>query len=235
MCRKLAGQSGKYFSEETFDSLKDEDGFVSTSSVLEISRKPLALVYMGGASPKESECPQAVEEALKSAGFNVLFAGDEKGSEFDVPTALSTFNPALYVQPGGGDDMSAAWDSVNSSKEAIASYVTNGGRYIGICMGSFLSSKGAEGDGFEGYQLLTKAGWDAADYKERAGAEVTDMGQTLLKVSWRGIDSSIFFQGGPCFVPLDDSVEAEGEIIAKYQNGDAAAIVVPYGAGKVSS
>lgn len=169
-----------------------------------------------------------MKEALKHR-FEVIYAGD--GTDLDVPTALEIYKPAIYVQPGGGDDMGVAWKAVSPVKHAILEYVKNGGRYIGICMGSFLSSKGGDEDDFEGYKLITKSGWDAANYIETEGADVTDMDQTLVHVTWKGHKKAIFFQGGPSFKPIRH--KTEGEVIAHYSNGDAAAIVVPYGDGKV--
>ena len=191
---------------------------------------PHAVVYMGAASTEESECPGAVKEALEKNGFQVTFAGD--GADMSVPEALSQLKPDVYIQPGGGDDMSEAWAAVKGPvMSAITSYVRGGGRYVGICMGSFLASKGDAEDEFDGYDLLSGAGWQALDYKERDGATVTDMDQTLVTVDWRGQPKDIFFQGGPSFAPVDD--EGEGTVLATYSNGDAAAIVVPYGRGKV--
>eukprot|EP00900_Chrysochromulina_parva_P009242 jgi/Chrpa1/18319/Chrysochromulina_OHIO_Genome00004172-RA len=175
----------------------------------------------------------AVQEALGSH-FEVVFAGDH--CDMDVPTALATLQPAIYIQPGGGDDMAEAWAAVGPVKSAIREYVRGGGRYVGICMGAFLSSKGAEDDDFEGFDLLSEAGWDAHDYKETEGADVTDMNQTLVEVEWRSNNARIFFQGGPSFVKLPAEQvtgRVAGEVLATYTNGDAAAIVVPFGDGKV--
>ena len=219
--------------QKKFDLLKS-NGKSEQEAIEELrsTRKTFrACIYMGAASPEESECPQAVKEALENFGFSVSYCGD--GAEIDIPTALLS-KPDIYVQPGGGDDMVVAWEGVSSAKSAIVDYVHNGGHYVGICMGSFLSSKGDSGDGFDGYDLLTSAGWDAVNYIEREKADVKDMDQTLVQVIWRGKPESIFFQGGPSFVRLDETVANENEVIlASYSNGDAAAIVVPYGKGKV--
>jgi glutamine amidotransferase-like uncharacterized protein len=185
---------------------------------------------MGAASTEESECPGAVKEALEANGFEVTFAGD--GADLSVEEALTDLAPDVYIQPGGGDDMAEAWAAVKGPvMSAITNYVRCGGRYVGICMGSFLASKGGEDDGFDGFDLLSEAGWEAYAYNERDGATVRDMNQTLVTVDWRGEAKDIFFQGGPSFEPIGD--EGQGTVLATYSNGDAAAIVVPYGRGKV--
>jgi hypothetical protein len=151
-----------------------------------------------------------VQDALR-ARFDVVFAGDH--CKMDVPTALATLKPVLYVQPGGGDDMSEAWEAVGPVKTAIRTYVRNGGRYLGICMGAYLASRGGDDDDFEGYDLLAEAGWDAADYTERKGADVTDMEQTLVEVTWREKKTRrIFCQGGPSFVTLASAWRGPGDI-----------------------
>ena len=191
----------------------------------------IAIVYMGDASTEDSECPQAVKVAL-AGRFETVFAGD--ACEMDVVTALRTLNPSLYVQPGGGDDMGVAWAAVGPNKEALCDWIRNGGKYLGICMGAFLSGQGGDDDDFKGYELITEAGWDTSDYIETEGADVSDMDQTLVTVEWEGASKKIFFQGGPSFVPLEEGVEPSGEVVARYSNGDAAAIVVPFGAGMIA-
>jgi hypothetical protein len=59
---------------------------------------PVAVVYCGAASPEDSECPAAVQEALGSH-FEVVFAGDH--CDMDVPTALLLFNLPFTSNPVG--------------------------------------------------------------------------------------------------------------------------------------
>ena len=62
------------------------------------SHMPVAVIYMGAASPEESECPQAVKEALGDE-FETIYAGDE--SDLSITEALEHHNPSVFIQPGG--------------------------------------------------------------------------------------------------------------------------------------
>jgi len=209
---------------------------------------PVAVIYMGAASPEESECPQAVKEALGDE-FETIYAGDE--TDLSITEALEQHNPSVFIQPGGGDDMEPAWAAVGPHADALRQWISNGGAYVGICMGSFLSGKGEEGEGFDGFDLLSEAGWTAQDYKAMPGIEGNEkelglgedgMGQTCLNINWRGDDRQIFFQGGPIFIPVD-GVENPSVIekLATFNVGNeggfpsnaAAAIVIKYGNGAV--
>jgi glutamine amidotransferase-like uncharacterized protein len=41
------------------------------------------------------------------------------------------------VQPGGGNDFTAAWQSVKTYTGPLREFIHDGGRYLGICMGGY--------------------------------------------------------------------------------------------------
>ncbi|MEU4586265.1 BPL-N domain-containing protein [Kitasatospora aureofaciens] len=184
--------------------------------------RPLALVYRGPAAC--DGCPEAAHDMLETDGFTVRYIGPDEQARFG-PDALS--GAALYVQPGGtnGQEVSTAWSLLQRdpgfSPELVRSYVRGGGHYLGLCMGGYLA--GSE----PGYGLLPG---DSGQYISSRNAAVTDEQDHLLDVLWRGQPQKMYFQDGPYF-----DVDGPGaEVLARYTNGRAAAVVASYGAGRIA-
>ncbi|WP_235980642.1 hypothetical protein [Streptomyces albidus (ex Kaewkla and Franco 2022)] len=96
-----------------------------------------------------------------------------------------------------------------------------GGRYLGFCMGGYLAGRDP------GFGLLPG---DTGAYTATRGASVRTADDTVITVRWRGRQRHVYFQDGPYFA-LEKA--ADSTVLATYGNGRAAAVVVPYGAGKV--
>jgi glutamine amidotransferase-like uncharacterized protein len=125
------------------------------------------------------------------------------------------------VQPGGGDDLDGAWRAVKSFGGPLREWLHNGGRYLGICMGAYLAGEDP------GWGLLPG---DTAEYVGSRGATVRTTRDTVVGVRWRGHQRHMYFQDGPYFT-LDR--RANAQVLATYEGGQPAALVAPYGAGRV--
>jgi glutamine amidotransferase-like uncharacterized protein len=185
--------------------------------------RPLALVYRSPASSPGLPADTATFLRGCSQRFRVEFCGPRPG---DVPvTAATLARAALYVQPAGGDDLRAAWQSVRAYAGPIRDCVHRGGRYLGICMGGYLAGSRP------GYNLL--AG-NCDDYTQTHGAEVRDARDAVITVRWPAAHQPpirrIYYQDGPYFW-LDN--HASARVLARYTNGLIAAMVVPFGDGTV--
>ncbi|MEV5986746.1 BPL-N domain-containing protein [Streptomyces sp. NPDC052051] len=179
--------------------------------------RPLALVYRGRAS--SPGCPEAVAELLAAGPWNldVRFTGPRE----ELPLTAETLSRALvYAQPGGGT-LSPAYRKLRRQRDAIRDFVQGGGRYLGFCLGAYLA--GAT----PGFDLLPG---DTDQYISAPGCTIHHDGNTLVEVAWRGRPRTVFFQDGPYFV-LDRN--ADPEVLATYPNGLPAALVTPFGAGRV--
>jgi len=180
--------------------------------------RPVALIYRGPASTPGA--PEAVAELLATGqrAMDVRFVGPAESDQFSA-AVLST--AALYVQPGGADDLDAAWNAVSPMASSLRSWVHDGGAYLGCCMGGFLAGRDP------GFDLLPG---DASEYSASAGATVTNNADTLVTIDWRGRPETVYFQGGPAF-----TVDAgtDGTILARYSNGLVAAGVFGLGRGAV--
>jgi glutamine amidotransferase-like uncharacterized protein len=178
---------------------------------------PVALVYRGPASLPG--CPEAVAAllALSPWGFNVRYVGPDEG----VPVSAEALaSAALYAQPGGGT-LEHGYRHMRRDRAAIRQFVHSGGRYLGFCLGGYLA--GAT----PGFDLLPG---DTDQYIASVAATVDSDANTLVEVSWRGQQRTLFFQDGPYFWV---SPRADVTVIATYPNGTIAALVARFGSGRV--
>jgi glutamine amidotransferase-like uncharacterized protein len=183
-------------------------------------KHPIALVYRGSAGC--SGCSEAVAALLKSDtkhNFNVIYVGPKE--QVSVGDGLKLKNVVLYAQPGGDGSAEQAYSSLSSDVSAVRNFVQNGGRYLGFCMGGYLV------DDDPGYGL----GLNTDQYIASAHATVTSEKDSIVQVSWRGNTRFMYFQDGPYFTP-DSSVTGQ-TILAYYTNGKVAAMVQPFGKGKI--
>jgi len=180
-----------------------------------------ALVYRGPAACKE--CPAALADLLRSSrwGFDVAYVGEDE--DLDI-SAATLANAALYAQPGGGNSVKRAYRYMKGSTDTIRSYVRSGGRYLGVCMGGYLAGH------WRGFRLLPE---DTDQFVTSSGASVTTQKDTLVDVDWRGRPHRMFFQDGPVF-RLPRAAPSGITVLARYaSNGEIAAMVAPFGRGKV--
>jgi glutamine amidotransferase-like uncharacterized protein len=137
-----------------------------------------------------------------------------------TPQTLARYD--LYVQPGGGQDIPAALDSLGDARaDAIRDYVAGGGRYLGLCMGAYLADDNNLG-------LITQ---DLDSEAGRPGFEVSGIEDAAVRVTWDGKPDTVFYQDGPYF-PKATSTSAY-TTLATYQNGDVAAARYTYKKGVV--
>lgn len=137
-----------------------------------------------------------------------------------TPATLRRY--ALYVQPGGGQDIPAALESLGDARvAALRDYVANGGRYLGLCMGAYLAD--ANNLALIPEELDSEVG--------RPGFAVTTIDDSAVAVRWAGRDDNVFYQDGPYLPPS----QARGfATLATYANGDIAAARYAFGQGVVT-
>lgn len=181
--------------------------------------RPLALVYRGPATLPG--CPEAVASLLAEGpwGFDVRYVGPqgELALTEDVLAEAS-----LYAQSGGGS-LRSGWRRMKRYRKPLRRWVADGGRYLGFCLGGYLA--GAT----PGLALLPG---DTDQYIASADATLHDEDDTLVEVDWRGRRRVVFFQDGATFQVPDDAPGVD--VIARYPNGEIAAVAAPYGAGRVA-
>jgi glutamine amidotransferase-like uncharacterized protein len=185
--------------------------------ILSPDERPLALVYRGPAA--YPDCSDAAAALLRSTTtpLRVEFCGPDE----DLPLNRKTLDTAvLYAQPGGGT-LSDGWRDMRRYAGDIRDWTKAGGRYLGFCLGGYLA--GAT----PGFGLLPG---DTDQYIASRQASVHTEKDTLVTVNWRGQDRTMYFQDGPTFKLRAD---ANANVLATYRNDQPAALVTPYGAGRV--
>lgn len=165
-------------------------------------------------------CPEAAAELLASVGISARMVG--QGEPLCLKDALAA-GPTLLVQPGGGD-LETAWTEVGRDRAAVRRYVEGGGRYLGICLGGYLAG------GSPGYGLFPG---DTDQLAVRTGSTLRHTRDTVIEVEWEGRTREVYAQDPPAFL-LDDDDDEDVEVLARYDNGDVAALVAPCGEGVVA-
>lgn len=185
--------------------------------------RPIAVVYSdkftGPADGDDTGALVAMLQAHAQWNFRVITAGP-KGS-MPVRDALALPGVKLYAQPGADGDDDHAYARQKKDKDAIRTFVKNGGRYLGICMGGFLAEPGH-------FNIFPGR---VNEYYSSSGASVTTPDPALVPVIWRGKLRHMYFQDGGYMV-LEPGT-AGVTVLATYSNRAIAAVVVPYGKGKV--
>jgi biotin--protein ligase len=139
-----------------------------------------------------------------------------------------TENAALFVIPGGAD-LHYAKKLNGSGNEVIKKYIQNGGRFLGICAGSYYASSYVE---FGRRELSIFPGKVIGpilapyDYKSNKGARAAKIKTNFSEIP----QTTVFYNGGGYFA--DAEKYSKTEIIATYENNLPAIIIINYGNGK---
>ena len=128
------------------------------------------------------------------------------------------------VIPGGLGDSDQFDKRLTPFREIIKKYVAKGGKYLGICMGSYFAGSH--------YLNLIKNG-DAVQYVKREGAILKHEKHDVLDIYHNGEKKTVYFHDGAAFIPIGRR-KIPAEIVATYTNGDAAAIVQKHKKGKIA-
>lgn len=151
----------------------------------------------------EMNCAHAMASAFKPF-FNVKMTSLE---DFD-------FLESDIVVFGGGVGDADAFHEIFSDAHIrkLKNFLANGGKYLGVCMGAYWAGK-------HYFDILGDA--DAVQYITQPNADIETDLQTIANVTWYNKNLPMYFYDGCAFVgDLSDA-----DIVAKYKNGDAMAIV----------
>lgn len=119
----------------------------------------------------------------------------------------------MVAFPGGIGDADSYYDFFKRRvANAVADYVNNGGRYLGICMGAYWA-------GSHYFDILEHV--DAVQYIKRPDADIRRSYSTVAPIKWTDLHCSMFFYDG-CALIGD---ETKFKTIARYSNGDPMAII----------
>ena len=152
------------------------------------------------------DCIQGMRNSLESK-YNIVTFSEEDCN----PERLKQFDMIAF--PGGIGDASS-YDRFfrRKAQNAVADYVTNGGKYLGICMGAYWAGS---------YYFDILEDIDAVQYIKRDTAEIKRPYGTVANITWNGKQENMYFYDG-CALIGDES---KCKVIARYDNKDAMAII----------
>jgi len=176
-----------------------------------------ALVYNGPVAAED--CPEAAAAIAQLAGLPIKYISDLS----KLPDWLP--NAAVFIIGGTEEDLNPLIEAFTPAvDQAFKGWLHSGGRFWGICGGGFLASTGWwERSGF--VKMLGIIPAESDDFLSHSRPRI-------LPIQWLGITRPMYFQGGPKFILKNTSEQVE--IIARYSDGQIAALLATYGNGKVA-
>ena len=123
------------------------------------------------------------------------------------------FNDVDIVCFAGGIGDSDAYDFLfRDNGNTIRGYIQNGGRYLGICMGAYWADR---------HYFNILHGTTSEQYIRRPETCTRRYYSKAIECNWNGTNDRFFFYDGPAFIGNESTFET----IARYTNGDPAAII----------
>ena len=187
--------------------------------------KPLFLVY--AEHPMCSmDCADGVRDVLESSReYSALLVGPHSFPYMELTEELLSDTSCLVIPGGLGDSDQYDTSELKLHTELIKNYVACGGRYLGICMGSYLA-------GYH-YLDLLKKNTRAAQYVKRKACTIHHEKPDVVELLWDECKEPMYFFDGAAFVPRKGYSNISGEVVARYLNGDPAALIQTYKKGRV--
>lgn len=186
---------------------------------------PLVLVYTD--HPMCSiDCADAVVEVLNGSGlYDARMFGPSSYPELKF-CADNLSLADCVVFPGGMGDADQFDEDLINHKHMIQDYIAQGGKYLGICQGSYFASK-------HYFNILTNV--VAQQHIKRKGSSTKRTGPAIVPLMWwKDPDPRLtYFHDGATFITEDNSVPTIMDVLACYANEEPAAIIQPYERGKV--
>lgn len=183
--------------------------------------RPVALVYRGPAAC--DGCAESVAALLESAPtpMRAVYCGPDE--DVDI-TEESLAGALVYAQPGGAT-VGPAWRKMRRHAPELRDWVAGGGTYLGFCLGAYLA-----GDD-PGFGLFPGR---VSQYIGTQDSTLHDTDPGIVEVSWRDQRRHMYFQDGTVFAAPNDDWDGIGAtVLARYPNDTVAAVVTPFGAGRV--
>ena len=118
----------------------------------------------------------------------------------------------MIAVPGGIGDSDSHRRLFQHNGQRVIDFVSNGGRYLGICMGAYWA-------GSHYFNLLD--GVDAVQYLTRPNTDTRRPHAKNISITWNGQPDNMFWYDGCALVGNNSKFKT----VATYANGDAMSIV----------
>jgi glutamine amidotransferase-like uncharacterized protein len=180
---------------------------------------PLALVYVNPPFADEDDAKDLASMLRKSRyRFRVQFVG----SKSNPLTAEQLQQAALFGFPGGELEEETAKRDFAHEIPLVQNFVTNGGRFLGVCAGGFVIGK-------EGFDVFPGK---VDSYVGSPGAQAKDDEDQAIQINWMGRQRTVDFQDGN-YVQVPPGTPGV-TVLGTYNNGLIAAGVAVHGRGKAA-
>jgi hypothetical protein len=118
----------------------------------------------------------------------------------------------MIVIPGGFGDASTFDRAFKYTKDRVKTFVSGGGKYLGICMGAYWA-------GQHYFDILDSV--DAVQYSTQPNTDTRRPHAKNISITWKNQPMNMFWYDGCALV----GNSAKFNTIATYANGDAMAII----------
>jgi hypothetical protein len=153
----------------------------------------------------ETDCALAMIQGLLPDFEIRTFGIDELDLDFLHMHDVVAFPGGM----GDSDDFHVIFDEIQI--EMVQTYVAEGGKYLGICMGAYWA-------GPQYFDLCIDL--EIEQYIKQPTADIITDGPTVANVTYNGVLERMYFYDG-CAI-LGDSIDT---VVATYANGDAMAAI----------
>ena len=151
---------------------------------------------------------QSANGIIKALGNDYLFKLFSKNEvEYDFFDGVD-----IVAVPGGFGDASSFGRLFKANQNRIKEFVTQGGKYLGICMGAYWAGL---------YYLNILDNVDAVQYITQPDTDTRRPHAKDINIVWQGHPNRMFFYDG-CALIGDAS---KFTTLATYANGDAMAVI----------
>lgn len=172
------------------------------------------------------DCAEATVEVLNNSGlYDARMFGPSSYPELKF-CADNLSLADCVVFPGGEGDADQFDKELANYKQMIQDYVAQGGRYLGICQGSYFASK-------HYFNILTNV--VAQQHIKRKKSSTKRTGPAIVPLTWwKDTEQHLtYFHDGATFIVENDSIPTNIDVLACYANGEPAAVIQQYKQGKV--
>lgn len=172
------------------------------------------------------DCADGLMDVLDKAGnYAAILVGPGSLPKKELTPEILQSADCLVIPGGTGDAIKFKKSKLKSIKKDLQRYIRKGGKYLGICMGAYFADRNY-------FDLLSK-NTRAVQYVRRKNSTINHEKRAIVTVNWLDKEKNIYFHDGAAFIPSLWYSRISGDIIATYQNKDAAALIQKYGEGKV--
>lgn len=168
------------------------------------------------------ECADAVYDILKN-NHQIKLIGPDSWPYIKL-SKKNLKNASCIIFPGGDGNSDQFDNNLYKYKKLIRNYVLKGGKYFGICMGSYFAGE---------YYFDMLPEFYAEQYIKQKNSDIKSCKANVLKITWKDNKKyNMYFHDGAAFIPKYNFVVKN--VYGRYKNKDIAGLTTSFGKGKLA-